>query len=298
METTRYVVGYDGTTSAQNALKMATAMARAFEAELEIVLVLREDNPYQRVYPPVSDISPVLEAQARVWLEEALAVVEGAAGDAADGAVTARTHLWRSHSVVTGLLEAIDQLGAAMIAISAGSGKGRLSVGSVADALLHSSSVPVALAPRNYRPQVPPDRIYAAVGTRPGAQQVIREAHEVADRTGLPLEVISFLTDDDGARDAAVVESVREHVGKTVRDVTETDTEVNVASGASLKKAVATVDWQPGGVLLIGSSRLAQGRQLFLGTTAARLLRHLPVPMVVVPRPGATETGSAGLLGG
>ena len=64
---------------------------------------------------------------------------------------------------------------------------------------------------------------------------------------------------------------------------------VRVASGRTLKKAAQDVDWAPGGLLLIGSSRLAQGRQTFLGTTAARLLKHVPVPMVVVPRPARTE---------
>jgi nucleotide-binding universal stress UspA family protein len=34
----------------------------------------------------------------------------------------------------------------------------------------------------------------------------------------------------------------------------------------------------------VGSSRLAQPRRLFLGSTAAKILRELPVPMVVVPR--------------
>jgi nucleotide-binding universal stress UspA family protein len=64
---------------------------------------------------------------------------------------------------------------------------------------------------------------------------------------------------------------------------------VRVATGRTLKKAAQDVDWSPGGLLLIGSSRLAQGRQTFLGTTAARLLKHIPVPMVVVPRPDRTE---------
>lgn len=284
-DTKRYVVGYDGTSTSQNVLAMAISMARAFKAELEIVLVLRQEDPYHQVYPPVGSISPMLQAQARTWLQEAADLV--AAEPRADQQpVTARTHLWRSTPVVTGLLEAVEQLDGAMIAISAGSGRGRLTVGSVADALLHASPVPVVLTPRGFTEQVGPDHIYAAVGTRRGAQQVISEALEVSQRTGLPCQVVTFLTDDAAPR-PDVVESVRARVQATVQAETGSDAEVpiQVAAATSLKKAVRAVDWRPGGVLLVGSSRLAQGRQLFLGTTAARLLRHLPIPMVVVPRP-------------
>ncbi|MEO6529797.1 MAG: hypothetical protein ABIN10_09430 [Specibacter sp.] len=35
---------------------------------------------------------------------------------------------------------------------------------------------------------------------------------------------------------------------------------------------------------MIGSSRLAQTKSIFLGATANRILRALPVPMIVVPR--------------
>jgi nucleotide-binding universal stress UspA family protein len=42
--------------------------------------------------------------------------------------------------------------------------------------------------------------------------------------------------------------------------------------------------WDPEEIVLVGSSRLAATGQLFLGTTAAKMLRELPVPMVVVPR--------------
>ena len=44
------------------------------------------------------------------------------------------------------------------------------------------------------------------------------------------------------------------------------------------------LDWQDGEMLLIGSSRLAQNKSIFLGSTANRILRALPVPMIVVPR--------------
>jgi nucleotide-binding universal stress UspA family protein len=57
-----------------------------------------------------------------------------------------------------------------------------------------------------------------------------------------------------------------------------------VADGRSIEEAVEALDWEDGEVVMIGSSRLAQHSRLFLGSTANRMLRSLPVPMVVVPR--------------
>ena len=63
----------------------------------------------------------------------------------------------------------------------------------------------------------------------------------------------------------------------------------SVAEGDSIEDAVAHLDWQPGEVLLVGSSRLAQPRRLFLGSTAAKMLHEVPVPMIVVPRTRTQE---------
>ncbi|HWV50485.1 MAG TPA: universal stress protein, partial [Microbacterium sp.] len=53
----------------------------------------------------------------------------------------------------------------------------------------------------------------------------------------------------------------------------------------------AALGWLPGEVVLVGSSRLAQPRRLFLGSTAAKMLHELPVPMIVVPRTRAAVEG-------
>jgi nucleotide-binding universal stress UspA family protein len=46
---------------------------------------------------------------------------------------------------------------------------------------------------------------------------------------------------------------------------------------------VEGLDWEDGDLLMLGSSRLAPPRRLFIGSTAARILRVLEVPMVVTP---------------
>ena len=62
------------------------------------------------------------------------------------------------------------------------------------------------------------------------------------------------------------------------------DATATAATGATVEEAVPRLDWHDGEVVLVGSSRLAAPRHLFLGSTAAKMLRELPVPMIVVPR--------------
>ena len=59
---------------------------------------------------------------------------------------------------------------------------------------------------------------------------------------------------------------------------------VEVAHGRTIEEAIDDLEWYDGEILLVGSSRLAERNKLFIGSTANKVLRALPVPMVVIPR--------------
>lgn len=63
-----------------------------------------------------------------------------------------------------------------------------------------------------------------------------------------------------------------------------------IATGASVAEALASVEWQAEELLVLGSSRMAAQGRLFLGTTAGRIVREVPVPVVVVPRGDDEDT--------
>jgi nucleotide-binding universal stress UspA family protein len=65
-----------------------------------------------------------------------------------------------------------------------------------------------------------------------------------------------------------------------------------VGLGDSVEDAVAHLSWEPGEIAVVGSSRLARPRRLFLGSTAAKMLHELPVPMIVVPRTRKKKKGA------
>ncbi|MFD1504991.1 universal stress protein [Georgenia yuyongxinii] len=279
MSAARYLVAYGGDKRSKDALRLGVALAESFKAELDIVLVVKDDDPYGTAYPPVGDVTPLVREQAEEWLAEALTLVpEG---------LTVRTHLRRNRSIAQGVLEAAADLDAAMIVVGAASGGGKLAftIGPVATALLHASPVPVAMAPRKYTPAGRLERLYCALGTRPGAQLVVEEAVEGVARSGMELRLLSLLELDGRAgADEDARRRVEELMDHTMNRLQDNEVTFEIGQGRNMKQAIGSVGWHPGSVLMIGSSRLAQGNQTFLGSTAARMLRHLPVPMIVVPR--------------
>ena len=283
----RYVVGYTANARGHDAVHLAVALARNHDVSLDLVLVIPEDSPFNAVYPPETGYNDILNEQAQRWLDEGLALVP------AD--VTARAHIRRGDSEAQALIEAAVEMDAAALVIGASSGGlfKRFTIGSVAGSLLHSSPVPVALAPHGYERTAPITRLSCGFGTRPGADELLDVAVESARDRGLPLRLVSLLALDGGnspgLADAAWVHAADRlaAVGsssETTGSAAVPEPEIVVAQGRTIEEAVDRIDFEDGEILLIGSSRLAQHRATFLGSTANRILRALPVPMIVVPR--------------
>ena len=281
----RYVVGYSANARGHDAVNLAVALARGRGASLDLVLVVPEVQQFGAAHAPKAGFETLLNEQAREWLDEALALVP------AD--VPAEAHIRSGDSDAHALIEAAEELGADVLVIGATSGGlfKRFTIGSVASALLHASTVPVALAPHGYHRKEALTRISCGLGTRAGAEKLLDFAIGMAANRKVPLRVVSLLALDGGnSGDAAA--AAREYAEKTVAAAAPVNqsgvqlaakTDVVVAQGRSIEEAVDDLDWEDGEVLVIGSSRLAQARSIFLGSTANRILRALPVPMLVVP---------------
>ncbi|HEX9086766.1 MAG TPA: universal stress protein [Arthrobacter sp.] len=284
----RYVVGYSANDRGHDAVNLAVSMALGRGAGLDIVLVVPEVQQFGAAHAPRVGFEHLLNEQAQEWLDQALALVPPG--------VPAQAHVRSGDSDAHALIQAAEEFGADMLIIGATSNGifRRFSIGSVASALLHASTVPVALAPHGYHRQEALTRISCGLGNRAGAEKLLDFALGMAANREVPLRVVSLLAIDGGdAADAAVAaEAAREYAAKhlaaavpageqEVRE--EAKAEVVIAQGRSIEEAVDRLDWEDGEVLLIGSSRLATNRSIFLGSTANRILRALPVPMIVVP---------------
>ncbi|MEJ1090119.1 universal stress protein [Microbacterium istanbulense] len=283
------VVGYTATDAGADAVALGTRLARCLKADLHLVIVMPVEGTRNAAVAPERAYEEYIRTQGREWLAEAMTAIP------AD--IVRHGHVRFSESFAAGLIAAGEEFDARLIVIGAAGGGlfGRHRLGSVASELLHSSTIPVALAPAGtaagLNSLAPIGRITVAIGTRPGADALLDEAVTLATDAGSALRLVSLVPFDapPGLDTGEIRQIGATHGGdvlSTAKAALPAEVEVIVeqAPGDSVEDAVAHLPWQEGEVMLVGSSRLAQPRRLFLGSTAAKMLHVLPVPMIVVPR--------------
>lgn len=287
--TMRYVVGYGPRQRGVDGVNLAATLARSSGATLDLVAVLPSDAPTFHMYSPDDAFNAEVEEQARGWLADGLArVPEG---------VSARGHIRRAESITEGLLaEATDpdRGEAALIVVGTHHRvrSGGFGLGSLADALLHASVVPVALAPAGYEGHPGVGRITCAAGTRPGSEALVDNAIRLAAQWRVPLRLMSLVAVGEyGGDDRRLqwTELAESHVAGLASRASaalgpQCPVTTVVGDGDSLEDAVGGLDFIDSEVVMVGSSRLAQPKRLFLGQSASKIMRVLPVPMIVWPR--------------
>ncbi len=282
--TSPIVVGYTATDAGRDAVALGARLAAASRSPLVLVVVLPAESR-SRITPPNASYDRYLEQEAEGWLAEAAQRVPDT--------VSTRTVVLFSESFAEGLLETAHDVNASHIVVGAANGglRGRHRLGTVATELLHSADVPVVLAPEGARrvdPAVGVTRITAAVGLRPGADVLLDESVALSTSTGAELRLLSLVAIDlpagVAATDTAAVHADEVFVHARAALPRSVDADSVVGLGDSIEEAVAHLSWEPGELAIVGSSRLARPRRLFLGSTAAKMLHELPVPMIVVPR--------------
>jgi nucleotide-binding universal stress UspA family protein len=277
----RYVVGYTPNARGADAVALASAMARAQGAHLDLVYVV-DKGAYNVVQNPDGRVSDAEQAVQTAQREGLSLVPEE---------VSVEFHVRDADSFAAGLIDAAVEYEAGLIVVGAASNGlfKRHTVGSVANALLHASPVPVALAPQGYRRTDAVTRLTLAVGKRAGANAVIDTAIESALRRGVPLRLVSLVELDAEGDSGEVVNAAHIHANTVLTEASRRlpeghNVSVEVAHGRTIEEAIDDLEWDDGEILMVGSSRLAERYKLFIGTTANKVLRALPVPMVVVPR--------------
>ncbi|QLD11186.1 universal stress protein [Microbacterium oleivorans] len=293
--TDRIVVGYTATKAGRDAVAFASRLAAASGAGLHLVLVLPAQKP--GIVPPDAGYERLVREQAAGWLRDGAAEVP-------DG-IAHRAHVRYGESVAAGLVDAADELGASLIVVGAADGgnRGRHRLGTTTTELVHSSDVPVALVPRGAR-RVPAEtgvtRLTAAVGEREGTELLVDQTIRLAAATGVPVRLLSLVALDlPAGLDTGAIRTVGDtHAQDVLAEVraalpADADVAAVVATGDGIEDAASHLEWEAGEIVLVGSSRLAQPRRLFLGSTAARMLRVVTVPMIVVPRTRSEREGAS-----
>lgn len=285
----KLVVGYLATPGGDDAMTLGARLARTLGAEVDACIIL----PPDRALPTLTgmrDYEAKLGEQAAQWLADALASVPDD--------VAARSNVTFDDSFADGLIRETARLEADLIVVGGSGGglAGSYSLGSVVNELLHSAPVPVVVAPRGTR-DAKIDRVRevtCAIGERQGADLLLETAVRFSQAAGTPLRLVSLVAldpmfgalrgDEEAVRDRALAHArqVLEAAKSSLPDgfpVTAT-----AVDGPTVEEAVNKLEWRDGDLIMVGSSRLSVPKRLFLGSTAAKMLRVLDVPMMVVPR--------------
>ncbi|TFV60515.1 universal stress protein [Mycobacterium sp. PS03-16] len=287
------VAGFSASRQGSAPLHLAAELARS--ARTPVIAAAVVERPWPPRGDPVEDeYLDYVTAAARTSLER---VVGGLAGD-----VEVSVVVHRATSVPAGLTElAAHHRAEAVVVGSSSSGLlGRVALGSVTDRMVHTAAVPVAIAPRSYPPSRHPiGRLTVAYGGHADLGRVIETAAELAERWSVRLRIASFSVRPvavfsgsiEPSAERLVVEQwsrrTADEVARQLDDVrvsVAADVEIVVGVSHDWRGAVEDVAWEPGDLLLLGSGAAGPTAQVFLGSAAAKILRHSPVPVMIVPR--------------
>jgi nucleotide-binding universal stress UspA family protein len=280
-------VGYLATPTGDDGVALASALARTFDATVDVVLVVREEMPDRS--PGRSEYQRLLVERGEEWVSRAVDAL-AARGVSAGSTVTV------GESFAQSLLQFAEGKSSDLIVVGGARDGffGGHTIGPVTGALLHSSPIPVALAPRGYAEDPDDDiaAITAAVPTRPGDDNPLPFALTLASAAGLPIRMLSLVSAENFAEAGSVKEvrqfqiaAAEENLAVAARALPDApEIESLVAEGMTLESALKKLKWDDGALLVVGSSRFAAPRRIFLGSTAARILAGVDVPVIVVPR--------------
>src|SRR3954447_19555576 len=275
------------------AVHLGSMLARSVSDDVVVVTVVPTPWPPH----PVRIDAEYLALQKKA-AEEALAAARTQIG--ADLSVELVTHSARS--APAGLLGVARERRATVVALGSPSTGlfGRVSLGGVAERILHSADIPVALAPRGYSTGTNSriSRITVAFGRADKDSDLLVTAAAVAADIGATLRVRCFavrhLTQAPGTtppspEDLVVdewVTGLESDIRQALRPddgAAGTTVDLVVGQGGTWADALAALPWGSGEVLAVGTSTSAVSR-FFLGSHASKIVRNSPVPVYLWPR--------------
>lgn len=297
------VVGFAPDGRGRAVLHLAAMLARSGGEELLVCAVVPAPWP-----PSPAKVDAEYQASLQAAADNALS--RARARLPAD--VPASYEVLHVRSAPAGLLDVAQRERASLIVLgsAAEGGSGMVAVGSTSARLLHSSGVPIALAPRGFR--VGSDarvrRVTAAYGG--SDDDLVVAAAGVAARVGASLRVAAFAVhpapphtvaighEADDEMTAQWTAEIGARARAALREVAHlpaapTDCEAVVGRGEDWGDALEDIEWSDGDVLVVGSSSIGPVARVFLGSRATKIVRHSPVPVVVVPRGRAAELADA-----
>jgi nucleotide-binding universal stress UspA family protein len=288
-------VGYLAGKGGRSPLYLAVEAAKTVKTSLTVITVV--PRPWMTPSPGRIDAeyAQYAEQLAANSAKEAQEYIDSIA----DG-LEVNYHKVAHRSTSGGLLEAAEEVKAEVLVLgSASDGKfGQVVVGSTADRLLHSSPVPMAIAPRGYRGSKAGGltRITAAYPGTPETLHVVERVAALGERLGVPMRIVTFAVrgrtmyppEVGLSTEDSILEQLASHARETLAQLKSNgiigkDVDLQVVTGNGWDEAIDAADWQEGDLLAIGTSPVGGIARVFLGSRGSKILRHSPVPVLVLP---------------
>lgn len=288
------IAGFSASGHGPAPLHLAAQIARASGERIVAAAIVESPSPRKPEMFEVDYLNHLVE-----HAQQSLAAM----ADQLPGDLDVQQVVHQASSVPAGLVELTTQVGADTVVVgSSSSGAlGRIALGSVTDRLVHTAAVPVAIAPRGYPAQDGAiRRLTVAYGGRADQVGLVAASSELAERWSARLRIASFtvrpVTMFSGAIETAAEDLVvKQWARSTQQGITaqlETvrsglgsrEVDVVIGAGATWRDAVEAIEWGAGDILVLGSGAAGPVAQVFLGSAAAKILRHAPVPTLIMPR--------------
>ncbi|MBB5077017.1 universal stress protein [Nonomuraea endophytica] len=286
MKIENVLTGFIAEPRGRDGLALAVLLARQARAKLTVATV--QPPAWNTPGPAKADESAwraYLREQADGTLEQAREL----AGDEADYVVHTNKGSGR------GLVELARKREADVVVIgSAPSGaKGRISLGSTADQLLHSSSVPVLLAPKGWSEEPPAEfeRLTVAYRRGPGCDHAVAEAARAAVSLDVPLRLVTLVV--SSARKAKIEqemsERLREQAAADLKAAARgqrrrLQVDVEILEGRNVAQALGAATWLDGELIICASSSSGPLRRVFLGDTSIKIVKAATCPVMILTR--------------
>ena len=283
-------------------LHLAALLARSASDRLIVATVITSAWPNPRRF----------DAEYRTYREQSAqqSLLRAKAQLAADVDATFVVH--HSRSAAAGLLEVAQRERADYVVLGSSSSEShsRVALGGVTNRIVHSSLIPVAIAPAGYRcgKEAKVKRVTTAFGGSSNIHDLIIATASVAAHIGASMRIASFAVRpphpfagelvSEGER--LVTNEWIRHVSAEIRNEFAAvralpqvpgPLEIVVGHGVTWAGALEDITWMDGDVLIVGSSMTGPVARVFLGSGASKILRYSPVPVVLVPRSAADELG-------
>ena len=288
-------VGYLAGKSGRSALHLAVDAAKTLKSSLVVVTVV--PRPWMTPSPARID------AEYAAWADKLGADSQSEAQRCVDQigeGIEVSFKTVASRTAGEGLLDAAEEIGAQVLVTGSSSNGalGQVVLGSTTDWLLHTSPIPVAISPRGYRGAKSDKllRITCAYSGTPESVQVVERVAALTDELDASMRVVTYairgrtmFPPEVGlhAEDSLLAEwaqQLKEMLEKLKADkVVGEDVELQVVTGNGWDEALDATEWDDGELLALGTTSRRSIKTVFLGSHGAKIIRHSPVPVLVLP---------------